>query len=182
MWEPWLPSREQYPHRIWNRSKPRWSCPTPTTCTYAPATKSSNSWEASINSCPGTNPYSPIPAASRYFPWQPCGKSRKKESTSTPTSMEEKYSWARRKACRSSPTWPPPLPWPLTNAPLPRRNGPMWKIPWPAPPAGWNAAKPKWPDSIPRKTPSTKTSSFSASTRERFTRISESNTPKGFLN
>ena len=57
----------------------------------------------------------PILTDSRYFHWQDSVKSKKRESISIPTLMEQKFSWDRKKVCRYSLIWHPPLPWHLMN-------------------------------------------------------------------
>lgn len=42
-------------------------------------------------------------------------KTKKRESISIPTLMEQKFSWDRKKVCRYSLIWHPPLPWHLMN-------------------------------------------------------------------
>ena len=57
-----------------------------------------------------------IPAASRCFPWQGFPEaSRKRASISSPTLTVIRFLWDRRRVCRSSLIWVPPLPWHLTN-------------------------------------------------------------------
>ena len=55
------------------------------------------------------------------------------------------FLWARNRVCRFRPTWVPPSPWLLTSA---LRTRPSTAIPKPAasvPPAGWPAARRRWP-------------------------------------
>lgn len=42
-------------------------------------------------------------------------KIKEEESISIPTLMEQKFSWDRKKVCRYSLIWHPPLPWHLMN-------------------------------------------------------------------
>ena len=49
------------------------------------------------------------------------GRSKKKAFISTPILTEERFLWGRRRVCRFSPIWHPPLPWLLTSAP------PVWR-------------------------------------------------------
>lgn len=78
---------------------------------------------------------------SRCFPYLDLERLRKREYTLILTLTAIKYLWGRRKVCRFSPIWAPPLLWPLTSARLPFPQEIMWKNLWPALPDGWKDVK-----------------------------------------
>ena len=67
----------------------------------------------------------------------------KKASGSTRISTADGFSWAPRKACRSSPIWAPPSRWRSMNASRIRPNTATPKTPSSAPPTGSNAVSQK---------------------------------------
>ena len=68
-------------------------------------------------------------------------KIKRKASISNPISTAERFSWGRRRVCRYSQIWLPPLPW-LSMSALPAgRTGIMCGIRWTAPPGGWARCK-----------------------------------------
>ena len=72
----------------------------------------------------------------RYFPWQGFVRSRKKEYVSTHISMEERFSWDRKRVCRSSLIWLLPLPWHLMSVRQALQTENMCRIQWTVPFAG----------------------------------------------
>lgn len=81
------------------------------------------------NSWRGINRFSLIPADFRCFRWQGFVRSRKRAYILILTLMERKFSWDRRKVCRSSQILHPPSPWHLMNVRPVWLTAIIWNVP-----------------------------------------------------